>query len=131
MSSLPSGGIRVEVRSRYLQEHSDPTEPRYVFAYDVFIHNDGDTAAQLLSRHWVITDAVAGVEEVRGPGVIGEQPRIQPGKAHAYQSFCVLKTPRGSMHGSFQMVRDDGEAFEAEIPAFVLSTPEISTTMLN
>lgn len=131
MSSNESGSIRVEVTSRYIQEHSDPSEPRYVFAYNVSIYNDGEEAAQLLSRHWVITDAAAGIEEVRGPGVIGEQPRIQPGQSHEYQSFCVLKTPRGSMHGSFQMIRDDGQPFDAEIPAFVLATPELSSTMLN
>tara|TARA_R110002096_G_scaffold77896_10_gene183464 strand:+ start:32680 stop:33075 length:396 start_codon:yes stop_codon:yes gene_type:complete len=131
MSSNESGSIRVEVKSRYIQEHSDPSEPRYVFAYNVSIYNDGEEAAQLLSRHWVITDAAAGIEEVRGPGVIGEQPRIQPGQSHEYQSFCVLKTPRGSMHGSFQMIRDDGQPFDAEIPAFVLATPELSSTMLN
>lgn len=131
MSSNTSGGIRVEVKSRYIEEHSDPSEPRYVFAYDVSIHNDGDAAAQLLSRHWVITDAAAGIEEVRGPGVIGEQPRIMPGAIHEYQSFCVLKTPRGSMHGSFQMIRDDGDAFDAEIPTFVLTMAELSNHMLN
>ena len=131
MSSNTSGGIRVEVKSRYIEEHSDPSEPRYVFAYDVSIHNDGDAPAQLLSRHWVITDAAAGIEEVRGPGVIGEQPRILPGASHEYQSFCVLKTPRGSMHGSFQMIRDDGDAFDAEIPTFVLTMAELSNNMLN
>lgn len=131
MSSQSGEGIRVEVQSHYLPEHSDPSEPRYVFVYEVAIHNDGEEAAQLLSRHWVITDAAAGVEEVNGPGVIGEQPRIKPGGTHAYQSFCVLKTPRGSMHGSYQMIRDDGNAFEAEIPAFVLALPEVSNGMLN
>ncbi len=131
MSTSENGSIRVEVESRYMPEHSDPSEPRYVFAYNVSIHNDGDEAAQLLTRHWVITDAAAGIDEVRGPGVIGEQPRIQPGACHEYQSFCVLKTPRGSMHGSFQMIRDDGQPFDAEIPAFVLAAPEVSNTMLN
>lgn len=131
MSNQPSGGIRVEVESRYLEEHSDPSEPRYVFAYHVSIHNDGDEPAQLLTRHWVIADAAAHVEEVRGPGVIGEQPRIRPGETHDYQSFCVLRTPRGSMHGSYQMVRDDGESFDAEIPMFVLSIPDLPDSLLN
>jgi len=131
MSSLEDEQIRVEVQSRYLQEHSDPSEPRYVFVYEISIFNDGEEAAQLLTRHWVITDAAAGVEEVRGPGVIGEQPRILPGAVHSYQSFCVLKTPRGSMHGSYQMVRDDGRAFDTEIDPFVLSTPELANNMLN
>ncbi len=124
-------GIRVKVESVYLSEHSDPDEPRYVFAYRVSIRNEGTEAARLLARHWVISDAAAGTEEVRGPGVIGQTPRIAPGETHEYQSFCVLKTPRGSMHGSYQMVRDDGRAFDAEIATFVLSPPNASKLELN
>ncbi len=131
MTSSANEGFRVEVISKFLPEHSDADEPLYVFAYFVAIHNDGDSPAQLLTRHWVITDARGGVEEVRGPGVIGQQPRITPGAKHEYQSFSPLKTPRGTMHGSFQMVRDDGRTFEVEIPAFVLSTPDVPNTMLN
>ncbi len=131
MSSESNEGIKVTVQSKYLPEHSDPSEPRYVFVYEVSIQNTGDEPAQLLTRHWVITDAAAGVEEVRGPGVVGEQPRIRPGETHAYQSFSVLKTPRGTMHGSFQMVRDDGRAFDATIPLFILASPELSDSMLN
>lgn len=131
MSTALTDGIRVEVESIYLSEHSDPDEPRYVFAYRVSIRNEGDEAARLLARHWVITDAAAGTEEVKGAGVIGETPRIGPGETHQYQSFCVLKTPRGSMHGTYQMVRDDGRAFDAEIAEFVLSPPNASKLELN
>jgi ApaG protein len=105
-----------------LQSHSDPSEPRYVFAYNVHIKNRGDDTATLVSRHWIITDASGKYEEVRGPGIVGETPELDPGQEHAYQSFCVLKTPRGTMHGSYQMVRKNGETFDAEIPSFVLST---------
>lgn len=115
-------GIVVEVRSVYLQSHSDPSEPRYVFAYNVHIKNRGKDTATLVSRHWIITDASGKYEEVRGPGIVGETPELEPGQEHAYQSFCVLKTPRGTMHGSYQMVRENGETFDAKIPSFVLST---------
>lgn len=115
-------GIVVEVQSAYLQAHSDPDEPRYVFAYNVHIKNQGDSAATLVSRHWVITDARGTFEEVRGPGIVGETPLLEPGEEHAYQSFCVLKTPRGTMHGSYQMTREGGEKFDAEIPSFLLTT---------
>ncbi len=125
-------GIVVEVQSVYLQSHSDPNEPRYVFAYNVHIKNDGDNAATLVSRHWVITDARGTFEEVRGPGIVGETPTLEPGDEHAYQSFCVLKTPRGTMHGTYQMVRTDGETFDAEIPSFLLSTgSDASKLVLN
>ncbi len=124
-------GFRIEITTRYLPEHSDADEPRFMFAYHVSIHNDGDAPAQLLMRHWVISDAKGGIEEVRGPGVIGQQPRIKPGEKHEYQSYSPLKTPRGTMHGSFQMVRDDGTAFDVEIPTFVLAMPELSNQMLN
>ena len=114
----------MRVRSRYLPEESDPEDNRYVFVYQVSIANEGTEAAQLLTRHWIITDSAGHVEEVRGPGVIGEQPRILPGNSHVYQSFCVLQTSRGTMQGSYQMLRDDQRVFVADIPAFVLSTPQ-------
>lgn len=120
--SAETDGIVVEVQSTYLQSHSDPNEPRYVFAYNVHIKNEGASTATLMTRHWVITDARGKFEEVRGPGIVGETPELEPGQEHAYQSFCVLKTPRGTMHGSYQMVRADGETFDAEIPSFLLST---------
>jgi ApaG protein len=122
MSSAVTQGIRVEVASEFLPGHSDPESSRYVFAYFVTIKNEGEQSARLESRHWVITDGSGRMEEVRGPGVVGETPYLAPGQTHNYQSFCVLRTPRGTMHGSYQMVRDDGGQFDAEIAPFVLST---------
>jgi len=113
----------VNVRPQYLVEHSDPDEEKYVFAYTVTIRNTGEQAAQLISRHWIITDGNNAVEEVRGAGVVGEQPVLKPGEAFEYTSGCPLPTPVGSMRGSYQCVADDGTAFEAPIPEFVLSTP--------
>jgi len=113
----------VNVRPQYLVEHSDPDEEKYVFAYTVTIRNTGEHTAQLISRHWIITDGNNAVEEVRGAGVVGEQPVLKPGEAFEYTSGCPLPTPVGSMRGSYQCVADDGTAFEAPIPEFVLSTP--------
>lgn len=113
----------VSVRPQYLVEHSNPDEQHYVFAYTVTIRNTGERTAQLISRHWIITDGNNDVEEVRGDGVVGEQPVLQPGEAFEYTSGCPLTTPVGSMRGSYQCVADDGTAFEAPIPEFVLSTP--------
>jgi ApaG protein len=113
----------VNVRPQYLVEHSDPDEEKYVFAYTVTIRNTGEHTAQLISRHWIITDGNNAVEEVRGAGVVGEQPVLKPGEAFEYTSGCPLPTPVGSMRGSYQCLADDGTAFEAPIPEFVLSTP--------
>jgi ApaG protein len=113
----------ISVRPQYLVEHSNPDEQHYVFAYTVTIRNTGEHAAQLVSRHWIITDANNDVEEVRGEGVVGEQPVLKPGEAFEYTSGCPLPTPVGSMRGSYQCVADDGTAFEAPIPEFVLSMP--------
>jgi ApaG protein len=113
----------VNVRPQYLVEHSNPDEEKYVFAYTVTIRNTGEHTAQLISRHWIITDGNNAVEEVRGAGVVGEQPVLKPGEAFEYTSGCPLPTPVGSMRGSYQCVADDGTAFEAPIPEFVLSTP--------
>jgi ApaG protein len=113
----------VSVRPQYLVEHSNPDEEHYVFAYTVTIRNTGEHTAQLVSRHWIITDANNSVEEVRGEGVVGEQPVLQPGQSFEYTSGCPLPTPVGSMRGSYQCVADDGTAFEAAIPEFVLSMP--------
>lgn len=121
MSSATTDGIRVTVEPRYLPTHSDPDNDRYVFAYTVVISNDGDRAAQLVTRHWIITDARGSIEEVRGPGVVGETPHLEPGQAFRYTSGCVLETPRGTMHGTYQMVRDDGAEFDAEIAPFALT----------
>ncbi len=113
----------IDVRPQYLVEHSNPDEEKYVFAYTVTIRNTGEHTAQLISRHWIITDGNNAVEEVRGAGVVGEQPVLKPGEAFEYTSGCPLPTPVGSMRGSYQCVADDGTAFEAPIPEFMLSTP--------
>lgn len=108
---------------RFVPEQSEPEENRYLFAYTITVTNTGDTTAQLLSRHWVITDANGHVEEVRGPGVVGEQPTLRPGEAFRYTSGCPLPTPFGSMKGSYQCEADDGTRFEVPIPEFFLSVP--------
>ncbi|MCS6900025.1 MAG: Co2+/Mg2+ efflux protein ApaG [Myxococcales bacterium] len=122
-SSASTQGIHVSVRSRYIPEQSSPAERRYVFAYTVRIENRGTTRAQLRSRHWIITDGNGEVEEVRGPGVVGKQPILAPGESFEYTSGCVLKTAHGTMRGSYQMIRDDGSSFDAEIATFGLSLP--------
>jgi ApaG protein len=113
----------VTVSPRFLPEQSDPDNERYLFAYTIRIVNSGQTTAQLMSRHWIITDANQHVEEVRGPGVVGEQPRLAPGEAFEYTSGCPLPTPFGSMRGSYQCVAEDGTAFDVPIPEFLLSVP--------
>ncbi len=113
----------VTVSPRFLAEQSDPENERYLFAYTIRIVNSGETTAQLVSRHWIITDANQHVEEVRGPGVVGEQPRLAPGEAFEYTSGCPLPTPFGSMRGSYQCVADDGTSFDVPIPEFLLSVP--------
>lgn len=122
---LHSGEIRIEVQSAYLEDQSEPEEGRYLFAYTITIHNDGALPAQLLTRRWLITDANGKVQEVRGDGVVGEQPRISPGKLHRYSSGAVLETPVGTMEGSYGMVSEDGDRFEAPIPRFRLAVPGI------
>ncbi len=122
-SDLPPHRICVEVETEYLDEQSDPKEERYVFAYTITIRNEGDAAARLLGRHWIITDANGKVQEVRGDGVVGEQPHLQPGQGFRYSSGAVLETPVGSMHGSYHMLGDDGQHFEAPIAAFTLAMP--------
>lgn len=123
MSSAITEGIRVTVESLYLPQHSNPDEHRYMFAYTVVIANEGDRPARLQTRHWIITDANGEIEEVRGPGVVGETPHLSPGQEFQYTSGCVLNTPRGTMHGTYQMVWDDGARFDAEIAPFVLAAP--------
>ena len=103
---------------------------RWFFAYDVRIANEGATPARLVSRHWIITDSTGREEHVRGPGVVGQQPVIAPGKSHQYTSFCPLPSPLGSMRGSYQMVRDDGTAFDARIAPFELAIPAASRAKL-
>jgi len=107
----------------YLAEQSAPDEDQYVFAYKVTIRNTGDVAGQLISRHWIITDGDGQVQEVRGDGVVGKQPKLEPGESFEYTSGCPLTTPVGSMRGSYQCVAADGTAFEVPIPEFVLSMP--------
>lgn len=107
----------------YLPEHSAPAHGHYHFAYHITITNVGTQAAQLISRHWIITDADGTVQEVRGPGVVGEQPLLEPGASFEYTSFCPLRTRVGTMHGSYQMVRPNGEQFEAQIAPFTLAVP--------
>lgn len=115
--------IDIQVATRYIEEQSLPAEGRFVFAYTVQIRNAGEIGARLLTRHWQITDSTGKVQEVRGEGVIGEQPWMQPGEGFEYTSGAVLETSVGSMHGSYQMLADDGTLFEAPIPAFTLSVP--------
>jgi len=115
--------IDVQVVSRFVPDQSRPGDNRYVFAYTVTLRNAGELPAQLLARHWVITDANGKVEEVRGDGVVGEQPWIRPGDDYEYTSGAVLETPVGTMGGSYQMLADDGTRFEAPIPRFTLSIP--------
>lgn len=117
--------IRVSARTAYVSEQSEPARDRYVFAYTITIENAGSATAQLISRHWIITDALGKVQEVRGEGVVGEQPVLAPGGSFEYTSGCVLETPVGTMHGSYQMVADDGSGFDADIPAFRLAVPNV------
>lgn len=115
--------IKVEVQTTYVREQSEPENNRFVFAYTITITNTGQVPAQLLSRHWVITDANNKVQEVRGEGVVGEQPYLTPGDSFRYTSAAMLETPVGCMQGNYQMIADDGVEFNAEIPVFNLSTP--------
>ncbi|MCE1172389.1 MAG: Co2+/Mg2+ efflux protein ApaG [Azovibrio sp.] len=115
--------IQVSVRTQFLPDQSDGETGRYVFAYTITIRNSGTLPAQLISRHWIITDGNGRVQEVKGLGVVGNQPLLKPGESFEYTSGCVLDTPVGTMGGSYQMVADDGSPFEAEIPEFVLAMP--------
>ena len=115
--------IRIRVATQYVDEQSEPDMDRYVFAYTITIENVSDVPAQLLSRHWVITDANGKVQEVTGDGVVGEQPRLVPGETYRYSSGAVLETPVGAMQGSYRMQADDGIGFDAPIPPFTLAVP--------
>ncbi|MFP5381185.1 MAG: Co2+/Mg2+ efflux protein ApaG [Gammaproteobacteria bacterium] len=117
--------INVSVDTSYLSEQSDPSADRYVFAYTITISNHGTVAAQLISRHWIITDAHDATQEVKGLGVVGEQPLLRPGESFEYTSGTALATPVGTMHGSYQMVAEDGNKFDAEIPRFTLAMPRV------
>jgi ApaG protein len=117
--------IRVDVETSFLAEQSDPVEKRYVFSYTITIRNEGSQPAKLLSRHWLITDANGKTQEVRGEGVVGEQPHLKPGRGFRYSSGAVLETPVGAMQGSYQMVDDDGARFDAPIAPFRLAMPGV------
>jgi ApaG protein len=117
--------IRVDVETTYVDEQSDPKERRYVFSYTITIRNEGRVPARLLTRHWIITDANGKVQEVRGDGVVGEQPHLKPGQGFRYSSGAVLETPVGAMQGSYEMLGDDGSRFDAPIAPFRLAMPGI------
>jgi ApaG protein len=117
--------IRVEVETSYIEEQSDPRDKRFVFSYTITIRNEGRTPARLMTRHWIITDANGNVKETRGDGVVGEQPYLKPGQGFRYSSGAVIETPVGTMQGSYQMVADDGEHFDAPIAPFRLAMPGV------
>ena len=123
VSSALTDGIRVTVNSAFRPDRSEPVKGRWLFTYTVRIANEGDSAAQLVSRHWIITDANGERQEVVGEGVVGHQPNLAPGEQFEYTSFCVLETPHGSMRGSYRMVRGDGSSFEARVAPFPLVVP--------
>ena len=117
--------IKITTEVNYLAEQSDEADSRFVFAYTITITNEGDTTAKLISRHWIITDANQYMQEVRGQGVVGEQPVLKPNQSFEYTSGTVLATQVGTMSGSYQMVAEDGTQFDAPIPQFVLSVPRV------
>lgn len=123
--SKPNHQIQVGVETNYVNEQSDPDTNRFVFAYTITITNAGTIPAKLLNRHWVITDANGKVQEVRGEGVVGEQPYLRPGEAFRYTSGTVMETPVGSMEGEYEMLADDGERFLANIAPFSLAKPQL------
>lgn len=117
--------IRVVPKAAFLGEQSDPARQQFAFAYTITLTNTGTVAAQLVARHWIITDGDHHVQEVKGKGVVGQQPRLEPGQSFEYTSGASLPTPVGTMRGRYQMMADDGTAFEAEIPLFTLSIPRV------
>jgi ApaG protein len=131
MSTAVTQGIKVSVESSYLAEESSPAAAHFVFSYTVTIANESKDVVQLRTRHWIITDESGHVEEVRGAGVVGAQPVLRPGQAFRYTSGCVLKTSRGTMHGSYQMHREDGTSFDADIAPFMLIAPASSKKYMN
>jgi len=127
-SNALTRGVRVVVQSMYLPDQSSPEQNHYAFAYTVAIANEGDVPVQLKTRHWIITDGNGEVREVKGPGVVGKQPHLQPGESFAYTSGSVLPTPVGTMHGTYQMFLDDGTQFDAKIAPFTLAWPLFGRT---
>lgn len=124
-SNTVTEGIRIVARSYYIAERSEPAKGQFFFAYKINISNEGEAPAQLISRHWIITSGNGQIEHVEGPGVVGQQPRLEPGQTFEYVSACPLRTPMGSMRGTYQMLRDDGAGFDAEIGSFTLATPDL------
>lgn len=124
-SDAVTRGIRVQVRSFFVPERSNVEQQQWFFIYEVGISNEGTEAAQLISRHWIITDADGHVEHVRGAGVVGEQPLLAPGETFRYTSACPLRTPVGTMHGTYEMVTGSGERFNVEIAPFTLGQPDV------
>ena len=125
MMSPSVNNIRVEVETSYVDEQSDPNERRYVFSYTITIRNEGAVPARLLTRHWIITHGNGKVQEVRGDGVVGEQPHLKPGQGFRYSSGAILETPVGAMQGSYEMIDDDGQRFDVPIRPFRLAMPGI------
>jgi len=117
--------VQVQAESFYIEDQSIPERDQYVFAYRITIRNAGEVAAKLMTRHWLITDANGKVQEVRGEGVVGEQPHLKPGDEFQYTSGAIIETPVGTMEGSYQMVADDGGRFDAEISPFTLAAPRV------
>lgn len=117
--------VEVSVKSQYIEQQSDPDAPRFAFAYTITIQNNSDRWCQLLNRHWVITDASGKVEEVQGEGVVGEQPKLNPGEAFRYTSGTILETPIGAMQGTYEFQEADGSLFDVPIPVFSLSQPHL------
>lgn len=126
MSVAVTKGVKVEAKPQYLEDRSNPERNYYFFAYHIQITNEGSETVQLISRHWIITNGEGHVEEVKGPGVIGEQPTLEPGESFEYSSFCPLNTPTGTMHGTYQMTTEDGDEFDVEIAPFTLAREEIT-----
>ena len=122
-SEAVTRGVRVRVRSEYDADRSEPAKNQWFFLYHITISNEGSETVQLLTRHWVITDGEGKIEEVRGPGVVGKQPILKPGESFDYTSGCPLSTPFGLMEGTYQMVAENGERFDAKIAPFTLSEP--------
>ena len=123
MSTAVTDGIEVSVQSEFRPDRSSPVQARFLYTYTVRIRNGGASAARLLSRHWIITDARGEREEVTGDGVVGQQPHLEPGQSFQYTSFCVLRTPLGQMRGTYTMARDDGKTFPVDIAPFALAVP--------
>lgn len=125
MTEIKQYDIRIHVKTEHLPSESDEDNDRFVFAYTISVENHGSQPAKLLSRHWIITDAENRVQEVKGKGVIGEQPHLKEGESFSYTSGTMIETPVGSMQGTYQMIADDGHTFDAEIKPFTLAIPGV------